>query len=226
MSNFLALCRRVRMECAISGSGPTTVVGQTGEMERVVTWTAAAWQELELEHPDFDWMRKTVQFNTVAGQPTYSLTDIAITDHGKWKMDSFRAYETAIGTNSELYLTPIHYDRWRNEYQYNAVRNTQNRPVAIAMAPDRSLCFGPKPDKIYTVVGEYWREPYLPTQDADEPALPERYHMAIVYRAMMDYASYTAAAEVYQRADMKYKEMLRRIEADQMGPVLTAGAMV
>lgn len=223
--NFIQLAQRLRLECGVSGTGPVTVLGQSGEMERLVEWVRTADYELQLEHPDFDWMRTTVQFNTVAGQPTYTLTDIAITNHGKWKMDSFRSYETAIGTNSELFLGNIGYDQWRDQYQYNALRNVSNRPIAIAQAPDKSLCLGPKPDKIYTVVGEYWKTPTSMVADTDTPALPERYHMAIVYRAMMDYGAYETAPEVLQRGDLKYKEMLRRIEADQIPRVVLAGAL-
>lgn len=223
--NFIQLAQRLRMECGVSGNGPSTVISQSGEMERLVEWIRTADYELQLEHPDFDWMRTTVQFNTVAGQPTYTLTDIAITNHGKWKMDSFRSYETAVGTNSELFLSRMMYDAWRDMYQYNAIRDTANRPIAIAQSPDKSLCLGPKPDKVYTVVGEYWKTPTAMVADTDIPALPERYHMAIVYRAMMDYAAYEAAAETMLRGDTKYKEMLRRIEADQIPTVMLAGAL-
>jgi hypothetical protein len=223
---FIELCVRLVQEAGISGDGPSTIGGNVGEYQRVINWIRQSNYEIEMEHSDFDWMRKTVQFNTVANQPSYTPAECAVTDLGVWKMDSFRCYETAAGVGSEIFLAPVSYDYWRNEYQYNSRRNTTSRPTAITQKPsDRSLCLGDSPDGIYTVVGEYYREPIYMTADAEIPAMPSRYHMAIVYRAMMEYASYESAPEVYQRGELKYNEMLRRLEHDQMPKISLPGAL-
>ena len=223
--NFLQGVQRLSRECGASGIIATTV-GASGESQRFVDWYNTAWLELQEEHPDFDWMRSTCSFTTVDGQANYTPAECGIADHGKWKLDAFRCYQTSVGFGSEIFLSPVQYDAWRNEYQYNARRTTTSRPISISQAPDRSLCFGPVPNADgFTIVGEYWRTPSELSGDADIPEIPDRYHMAIVYRAMMDYGHYESAPEVLARGERKYTEMLRRIEADQIQQVTICGAL-
>jgi hypothetical protein len=47
--------------------------------------------------------------------------------------------------------------------------------------------------------------------------------MAIVYRAMMSYGAYEAAAEVYQRGEAEFNRMIRRVLADRL-PEISAGS--
>ena len=62
---FLQLVQRTRQECGIAGDGPTTVVGQTKSMKRLVDWVSQSYVEIQEECPDFDFLRKSVSFNTV-----------------------------------------------------------------------------------------------------------------------------------------------------------------
>jgi len=76
----------------VSGSTPTTVVGQTGEYGRLVSWVNTAWMDIQMMRQDWDWMRTTATFPTVTGQPIYSVSQIGLTDFGKWARDTFRNY--------------------------------------------------------------------------------------------------------------------------------------
>jgi hypothetical protein len=44
----------------------------------------------------------------------------------------------------------------------------------------------------------------------------------IVYRAMMFYAGYEAAPEVYQRGELEFKRLMNRLEIDQL-PDMVSG---
>lgn len=223
---FLELCKRLRSECSISGSGPTTVIGQTGEMERVVNWVNDAWMDIQAQHPDWEWLRKSFSFTTTDGKSTYTPTECGVTDLGEWKIDSMRYYPTTVGTRGEIHLTKMNYDAWRDLYQFNAYRSVKTRPINVTVCPDLSLGLGPSPNDVgYTVVGDYYRLPQLLVNDADVPAMPEKHQMVIVYRAMMYYASYTAAAEVYQRGEMEYRKFMRRMRTDRLPPLRAAGAL-
>jgi hypothetical protein len=90
--NFLALFQRLKTECGVSGSTPTTVVGQAGEYGRLVSWVNSAWMDIQMMRQDWDWMRTTATFPTVTGQPIYTTTQIGLTDFGKWARDTFRNY--------------------------------------------------------------------------------------------------------------------------------------
>jgi hypothetical protein len=47
---------------------------------------------------------------------------------------------------------------------------------------------------------EYWRTPQELVNNADQPRMPSRFHLCVVYRAMMQYALYENAQEVAQQA--------------------------
>ena len=221
--NYLQLVQRLRLECGIPGSGPTTVIGNTGEMSRLCTWINQAWTELQEYRPDWDWMRKDVSFNTIAGKNKYSpTTDILLSDFGQWKMDSFRIYPTSAGISSQILLQPYEYNGFRDSYLLATRQTTLARPIAISEAPDKSLVLGLVPDQEYTVTGEYFVTPVELVLDTDTPLIPIRFHMAIVYKAMMKYGMYEAAAEVFQSSENLLSSMLNRLEQNQT-PMITIG---
>lgn len=97
---FIDLVNRLRLECGVLGSDLASVVNQTGESNRMVTWTNAAWLDIQNTRTDWQWMRTTATFPTVAGQPTYSAAQIGLTDFGQWARDTFRNYVNPVVTFS------------------------------------------------------------------------------------------------------------------------------
>jgi len=63
------------------------------------------------------------------------------------------------------------------------------------------------------------------TADADIPALPAQFQMAIIYRAMMSYGAYEAAPEVYQRGELEFGKLMRRMTADRIPETIWGGAL-
>ena len=235
--NFLTLSQRLQLECGVSGTLSTTA-GQTGSLNRLVSWIGTAWEELQAEHDDWDFMKSSnllgsgVSFTTVAGTAYYTLgtgagtVGVTAANFGKWDRTAFRNYTTTVGTNNEMYLDWIPYDTWRNAYMFGAMRSVQTRPVAVAIGPDNSVCLGPPPNALYTVTGDYFIAPTTMSQDTDTPTgLPVRYHMAIVYKAMEYYGSYEAAPEVLQRGQSSYKRLLAELEALRLPEISFAGSL-
>lgn len=224
---LLDIVNRARRECGVSGNALLSVTGAlTMEGQRFVDWATDAWNDLQLEKNDWQWMRKGASFQTVAGQPLYTLAQANATDLAMWKRDSFRCYLTATGMPDEMILAPFEYDTWRNVFQFGTARVTTGRPIAFAVQPlDHSLAIGPLPDNVYTVVGEYYRQPTALALDADDPAspgndFPTRYHMLLVYMIMDAYASYESAPEVAARAakgKLRMKSMIMRDFLPQIG---------
>lgn len=224
--NFLKLCQRAASECGIPGDGPEAVTGQTGEAQRIVNWVNDAWLDLQSLSEQWLFMRTTATFATVAGQPTYTPAECGVTNFGNWCRDTFRNYDTAAGIASEIFLPYLEYEAWRNTYQYGGMRLTQTRPVQMSIAPDKSICLGPYPSAGYTVYGDYFTIPAYMVEATDEPGnLPVRFHMIIVYDAMMRYGAFESAPEVYQRGQNKYKEMMGRLEINQLPDVYPGGAL-
>ena len=227
--NFLATCQRAARECGVSGSGPSTVVNQTGELGRIVNWCATANQDIEAAHADWMFLRLTMTpFVTVAGQPIYPFgtgagtVGILADSFGKWARDTFRCFPTATGNTAEMPMEYWEYEQWRDAYQFGANRLVRTRPAVITITPEQFIGLGPYPDVGYTITGDYYRAPILLALDADIPSLPVQFHMLIVYKAMMFYGQYEAAPEVYDRGELEFAKGIARLDALRL-PEVTWG---
>ena len=226
--NYLQLSQRTLLECGIAGSGPAAVTGQTGEMERIVTWVAQAWNDIQVTHKDWGWLRATASFTTVDGTASYTLgsgagtVGVTAATFGMWIPGSARNYVTATSQSSEIFMDDMGYESWRDYYQYGSLRTSKSRPTDIAVGPDKSLNLGSVPLAGYTVTMDYYTAPVALAADSDTPALPAQFHMAIVYRAMQMYAAYSNAPEVLARADKGYTLYMRLMSNDRL-PVPTWG---
>ncbi len=222
MENFLALAQRVRQDSGVSGTGPTTVLSQVGELKRIVDWTADAWVFIQQLHQDWKFLRLAASWDSVDGQATYTPAEcgIAAGTFSKWvpwQEMTFRTYLTATGTNGEIHLNYIPYPVWLNTWQYNANRNVKSQPVEYTILPDKSIGFGPKPPAGYTFTAHYYRSPILLAADADIPALPDNHSSyLIVARALMSYGAIESAPEVYALGKGTYDSLIRALERDQL----------
>lgn len=214
---FLQLAQRFQRESGTSGAQQTTVVNATGEWLRLCDWIAQVYVELQLQRPDWEWMEQDVVFDTIAGQQSYSPTtttfttpsSVGIADFRSWKLtsstgtSSFRLYLKSAGVNNETYLdSSLAYSQFRDQYIYGARRNTQARPISICVDPQKNLLLGLLPNDVYTVNGKYYQAPILMSADADTPAFPARYHMILVYKALIYYGLHQAAPEAIAKGKM------------------------
>jgi hypothetical protein len=111
---------------------------------------------------------------------------------------------------------------WRSRVIYvTNMRTTYARPVVVSVTPDKSLAFGSVPDQPYVITAEYYSRPIDFTSDTDQPSIPARFQLMIVYRAMMFYAGYEAAPEVYARGEQEFKRLMNRLEIDQLETVVS-----
>lgn len=129
-----------------------------------------------------------------------------------------------IGFLSEVNMEYLEYDLWRDAYQFGALREVQTRPLVITITPNKAIGLGPFPVTGYTIVGDYYSKPIILANDADVPALPDKFHLAIVYAAMKAYGQYEAAPDVLARAG-EYDTWIRRIHADQAIEIGTGGPL-
>lgn len=225
--DYLALCLRTAQECGVPNSTLTTVSGQTGQLKRVVDWVNTAWNDIQTAHQDWGWMRTSTSWATVDAQYQYTTTQCGITagTFGMWDRITFRNYVTASGNQSEIVMGYIDYDAWRDNYLISGTRAVRTRPMDFAIGPDKSIFLGPVPSAGYTMTADYFTAPLDMTADADVPALPTQFHMAIVYRAMMSYGAFYAASEVYQRGELEFGKLMRRLDADRLPEIGYAGAL-
>jgi len=70
---FLELTKKLRFHCGVSGIGPSSVIDQTGDYERLVDWIRDAWTEIQNTPGYWRFMWKEDNFNTVAGTMDYDI---------------------------------------------------------------------------------------------------------------------------------------------------------
>ena len=213
--NFLQLVNRVRLDCDVARDDLSTLVGAIDEDRRIAGYVSQAWLEIQEKYYDWDFLRHQFAFQTIVGKAEYTPAEMLITDFSDWRRDSFRIYTTSAGYGSEIYLQNLEYNSFRDYYLLNIRRTTQARPIAISITPTRTLILGLVPNDIYTVNGEYYSDPIVLSLDADTPIIPSRFHMAIVYKAMVSYGMFESAGEVVSRGEKQYNEMIKRIERYQ-----------
>lgn len=207
--NFLALCQETARLCEITGGGPAAVATATGENLSVVRWTREAWRNLQNMH-DWDFMRKTLSFQTVASQADYTRAQMNATDIKSIDEDSMRVYKTSIGKPDEGYLVEWSWQDWYDTFDFGS--QTTGRPMVYAIRPeDKAMVLGSIPDDVYTIKGRYWSQAQELTADGDTPAIDEDLQMIIPYRALLSYANREVAAELKQEAHEQYSVLIARM---------------
>jgi hypothetical protein len=226
--NFLDLAQDLRQETGITGNDgtPVSCQNQAGEMKRVVDWITKANEKVQNKHENWDFLRDDFTFPTLIGQNTYLPTGVSLTTLNRWKIDTLRCYLTAAGTSDEMRMYFVDYDDFRDLYLFSANRTVPGRPVKFTVRPkDKAIITWPSADQPYTISGEYWKSAQAMTKDADVPAFPSQFHRILVFRGMMFYGAFEAAPEVYAAGESEFNRLMGELEADQLPPIGTAGAM-
>jgi hypothetical protein len=223
--NYLQLAQRLSSEVGASGNGPSSVTGQAGANLRLVNWINTAWLEIQGLHNTWNWMRKPFSWETVANTGDYlptaitnTLTSQTMSDLRYWYKDTFRCQKKSIGIQDEQWLVEWEYYVFRNTYRFNL--QVPGRPVVFAENPQgKAIMLGQVPDDVYIITGEYQKKAYSLVNNTDEPDIPEAYHLMIVYKAMVSYGLFEAAAEVVQRGQAEYQNLLTQLEREQLQEV-------
>lgn len=232
MATFLTLCSRLTTRSGAIGTAPAAVTGQTGRQAKCVDWVLNAWEMIQNDSADWTWMQAEIASVALTiNDMSYSGADLGIaTRFGEFKGDRasrgfiyqpWTIYDNSIGQADESPLSQIPYDLWRTKY--DRLTHDANRPIEYAIAPDRSIRFGPKPDKAYRVRGEYRKSMQTLAADGDIPELPDRFHDIIVWRAIMLIAEHDEAQVPLALAQAKYAEMMIALQAQCLPSITISG---
>lgn len=215
--NYLQLCQRTRQEAGIAGAGPTTVLNQTGQLQRIVGYVQQEWENVQQYRPNWLFMHSDFTFDTVAATRDYLAADEGITDLKLWDTESFLIYETSVGEADQNLLPYLAYGAWRQQYRSQMNVREDNRPSFFTILPDNKIRFETRPDKIYTLDGEYKRTTQVFSADADVPTnLPDDFHMIIVWGALKRHAEFESAPELMEKGETEYDAMMHRLGIDQL----------
>lgn len=201
---FLEMCQRLRQEAGAAGTGPANVAGQSGEGARLVGWVATSWEEIQREqYWKFDWAQGAVRLNTL--DTMFSLP----ADLDVWNPDSLK-----------FQGRPIHVVAWSDLEKQSA-----NAFHQVAISPDQVLHLNAAAEAEKDLTFEYWRTPQMLSGNGDVPRMPTRFHMLIVWRALVHYALYENAPEVLQRARLMSAQLENDLQHSQLPKVETGPAL-
>ena len=226
--NFLEIVQALRRESTDSGTGPSTVVGQSGDLGRFVAWIDQAHQEIQQERDDWLWLRRNFTVNTVSGTDSYAYTDCTdsttattIARFARWYegydvsgFPYFSAYLNATGVGDQQSLLSIDWDTFRRLYKFGTQNNARTSHVAVG--PDLKFYLGPKPDAVYTVGGTFQLGPQILALDADTPEMPSRFHALIWLEGLSRYGGNRVAPEAMLRAASEGGRLRSALEIDQL----------
>ena len=202
---FLELAQRLRQEIGYAGSGPDSVVDQTGEAKVVVDWVNSAYKDVQNKWTDwrFLWAEETVEL--IAGQRDYD-----------WPEDCSMLHETSFYLNGEL-LEYVPWDEYRSSR--DSFDDQTGTPTQFTYTPSEKIRVFPTPtaaDAGDEINFEYQIGNQELVEDEDEPLVPPRYHDTILWRARWYWAIFDEATASIQMTALMYAEALKRLESTQL----------
>jgi hypothetical protein len=215
--NYLALCVRAKEEAGMSGDGPFSVLSQQGQFLRMVNWISQAWIDVQLMRPNWNFMHSEFILSTVEDQRDYQGTETNVTDLKLWDVNSVLIHDPDLGYSDQHGLQFYRYQLWRSKFRSGMESRPTARPSSFTLTQENKIRFEPKPDKIYTIEGEYKRSTQTFAADTDVPTgLPDDFHTIIVWQALKYYAHYENAPEVLEEAETNFDNLLFRLENEQL----------
>lgn len=203
---FLEIAQTVRKLAGIQGSGPTSVVDATGVEAIIVQFVKDANTDLQSFRDDWDFMKASKTFTTVAGQREYTLTQIftpSTPNIKTYDKISFRLTDM----DGKIHVLPV--DEYYEHFDLSTLNDTdRGRPGRVGISPARSVVLHKHPDNNYVVSFTYWRNPQTLSLNADVPWLPSAFHMLIAYKAMEKLGVHLSQPEIYRGFNVSAMQML------------------
>lgn len=212
--NFLALCQRIARECGVAGTGPAAVTGQTGEHARIVNWATSAYTQIQNLHEDWDFLWGEDTLNLVEGQDVYTEP---FTSNNVRSIDGpIFLYDTDIGVSDKSNVREMDYRGFRMCYLSSA--RTTDRPSRFTQKPNETaIQFDVLPNKAtYRIEYAYWRDSHTLIANTDALLIPTKHEMTVVWRAVMMYAQYEEATNLYQAAQNDYLRSLQDLRQSHL----------
>jgi len=207
--NFLELCQTVRQEVGISGTGPSTVLAQEGQLKAIVDFVVEAEFQINGLWKDWDFLWSQYSTTLATGVAEPALPKPA--DWGTWDLRSFYLDYT---TDDWTRLTNLEYIQWRDTQRQGVQENST--PIHFIVKPDGKLLVYPNPDKAYTITADYWRIGTRLAANLDESSIPVQYHRAIIARAKTMWAEREEAPEILLAASAEYQDVLDKLESQSL----------
>lgn len=214
--NFLSLCKRLRQEAGYSGSGPASVTGQTGEAKRVVDWINDAWLDIQVMRGDWRFMLEPFLVTLNSGD-----SQVTLSTNYKSMLKKTVIVKRANGALSFPGLL--------TEEEMRALKRenteTPSYPRYVSVDSAGLMTVFPSCNETVTIAGDYYVKPSEMSENTDIPRLPEEYHLAIVWKALMSAGGFDEAGNTWQRGNNKFTQMLNAINGTQLPGIKLGGPL-
>lgn len=189
-------------------AGPSTTLGITGQYLELFNFLRQAYRDIQTDTTDWRWRVKQGLINLSQNKQVYTTADILaqLADYEQIVpmhfIDDQRhllIYKTSIGVADETQCFYIVYQDWRGWKDRNVIPTS--KPVYFTQHPDDALEFYANPGDAYTIVTDYRTQlddfplaanGIQPAAGADTYTplyLPPRYHMTVVWGALVYWAT-------------------------------------
>ncbi|MEO0504440.1 MAG: hypothetical protein AAFZ14_14020 [Pseudomonadota bacterium] len=229
MATFLQLCQDVSRESGtIPGVAPSTTVGNTDRLAKIVSWTSQAYTRIQTARNDWRWLNREGELTLLAN--TRRTTKASLAEDGvpasrfaTWLYDpeqgegSWSAYETSQGVANER---PLRFEHWHFFYRYR-LRGPEdtNPPVRFSIDNQDRVVVDPVPTTEWTMRCRFKAGPQTLAADDDVPEMPEQFHQMIVWRALMFLANFDEATTQLPEWKGNYEALYGKIVQQQTPPV-------
>lgn len=219
--NLLQMTQRLYRETGKSGNEPTTLVGASRIVQRLADALADSWLSLQQDPgKNWKWMRATGTGNTTPSQTAHSPADLGVTSFTRWRPANHNYAVKAYRLDNPTVLWPLIWLE-REAFDYRVVDGAmaEGQPRFWSIDSADNLLIGPGGDEPYGLKFEYVTAPTELALDADTPGMPERHHLTLVWRALVDAGKDAASPDKVSRALDRLRETNANLIDDQAEPV-------
>lgn len=234
MSTFLQLCQDVARESGtVPNIGePSTTTDQSGRLLRIINWTASAYADIQRHKNYWRWLHADFSGETISGTREYSASAMSVSTrfsrwifHGEQGDNLFTTYKASEGQDTEGFLTFVDWANFRRKFAIGSAVSDTGKPAYVTVNDQNELVFYPTPDAGYTVRGVYYKSPQTLSADDDVPEMPEDFHIAIQWRALMLLGAYDEAPNQVPNWTAEYFKVMQDLRSHQLPRIRQAGAL-
>jgi len=234
--DYLTLVKRLATETGAELSSkitsvltvpPTSYGESTEHILRMTQWITQAWLEIQNDQPNWEFMIATEQVALLQGQTSYDIRQAVEDATGTDQYDGIRPFVANVdhryiwvvdGSTSPLVKQPMYYVPPEHFYgDRDRYISEKGQPYWYSLQPDGCLSIeAAPPDNNWNIEFEYRLLPQTLGADSDTPTgLPDKFHMLIVYWAMVEYAGFDESDRQYKRAFKSYRRMLNKLRIEK-----------
>ena len=236
--DFLGLVKRLASETGTELQSkiesvvtpPAAAYGETKEhVTRLINWVQQAWLEIQEDQEQWNFMVKRGSMPLVRGQVSYPIAEIVNTGCEEVIYDylipfvaprDYRYIWMVDGSQERpnpqiCYYVPFeHFFGDRDRFNDRAF----GQPSRYSIDRDGCIVFDVSPPSDdYHIEFEFKALPQELAEDTDLPrGLPNKYHMNIIYKAMIFYALFDEADKQVQRSSKLSRDWMNKLRRDQL----------